>query len=175
MSAAEQRRQTPDLEQVPFTPETRRKVRGRVRAFGYGIAFAFVCTQGLGLPVIFLHNMAFGLKLGIILGMFGVFLLLAAILGFRARPQWRDLQCGYLLRYEGPVKMKLFDGDPETAAECHIHFPSRYLTTSRAPFLKMVRRDDFADVLSYDATVEFTPLAGDVLMVKTREFGDVRA
>ena len=165
------------LERVPFTPETRRTVRGRLRAFYVGIGFVILMAAGFDVSIILspggqLHATG---KLLLCLMFVAIAILLCTIIGYRARPQFKDLRLGYAVRYQGPVKMNLFEGGPDTADEFFVFTPVKTLKTTRLPFLKIGRREDFAYVLPYEATVEFTPFAGDLLMLKTREFGDVRA
>ena len=174
MSAAEQE-SLPELERVPFTPNVRRKVRRRLRAFWFGI----------GLVVILLASFQVMLSFGdlssaatLLFRLFFVVLGLAliALIAYRARLELRDLRLGYALRYEGPVALSFFhpsagNGSPQF----YVKFPGQFLGTTRAPFVAIGRRPDFVPALPYTATVEFTPLAGDVLALITAEYGEVRA
>jgi hypothetical protein len=165
------------LERLPFTPEMRRKVRGRLRGFYAGIIFIVLCAAGFDVGIVLtpageLHATG---QLLLCLMFVAIAILLCTIVGFRARPQFKDLKLGYAVRYQGLVKMAYYEGGGDTAPEFCVFTPAKMLSTSHPAFLKIGRRDDFAHVLPYEATVEFTPTAGHLLRLRTREFGDVRA
>ncbi len=164
-----------ELVRVPFTPQMRRKVRGRLRGFRVGVAFVVLLVAGFQVLLSF-ADLSGVATLGFRLFFVVLALLILALIGFRARQEMRDLRSGYALRYEGAVTLSSFEPHAGSGSpQFYVTFPGKLLATTRTPFIAIAHRPDFVAGLPCVATVEFTPLAGDVLALITSEYGEVRA